>query len=215
MDNWKDRIDRASLAVKKEFESKGRNVISLDDIKEIAYALKHRLESNIELHANWFTEHWRNNSLLAFDNQGSNIFTTEGRNFILDEIFNSAGAVSADLYVGLFDQNVVPAAADTAAAKLGAAGDYGELQATTEMDEAARQAYEAAAAASSNVTNAANKATFTIAATRTIYGGFIVTDSDPTSTAGTLICAKAFTASRAVVDNDVLNILISITLTSS
>jgi hypothetical protein len=211
----KQKIDQMALAVKKEFEAKGKRVISLDDITEIAYALKHRLESNLQVHANWFTEHFRGGKLLEANDQGSNLFTTEGMNFILNEVFNAGGACTGDLYVNIFDQNVTPAAGDTASAKLGAAGTYGELQATTEMDETARQAYTVAAASSANVTNTANKAVFTIAATRTIYGGFIVTDSDPTSTAGKLICAKAFTASRSVVDDDVLNILISLTMTSS
>ena len=45
MFTMKQKIDQMALAVKKEFEAKGKRVISLDDITEIAYALKHRLES--------------------------------------------------------------------------------------------------------------------------------------------------------------------------
>lgn len=211
----KSKIDQVTSTIRNSFESLGRKIISFSDLVEIAYARKHSLESNLQIHGHWFTEHFRGGQLLSADDQGGNIFTTEGMNFILDEVFNAGGACTGDLYVGLFDQNVTPAAGDTAAAKLGAAGTYGELQATTEMDEAARQAYVVVAASSANVTNTASKAVFTIAATRDIYGGFIVTDSDPTSTAGTLINAKKFTSSRSVVDNDVLNILISLTMTSS
>ncbi|MDY6893821.1 MAG: hypothetical protein SVO01_00160 [Thermotogota bacterium] len=213
--DMKQRIEQAALAVHKAFEAKGNRVISLDDVKEIAYALKYRLESNLQIHGQWFTEHWRNGNLLAFDDQGSNIFTTEGMNFILDEVFNAGGACTGDLYCNIYKANVTPAAGDTAATKLGAAGTYEECQATTHIDEATRQAFTVAAASSANVTNTANKATFTIADTLTVYGGFVVTDSATTSTAGTLINAKKFATARDVEDGDALNVLISLTLTSS
>ena len=214
MDNEKT-IEQAAQAVKKSFEDHGRRIISLDDIAEIAYALKHYMESNIQLAANWTTELIRGGQLIDVRDEGHNIFTTEGMNFMLDEIFNAGGACTGDLYVGLFNANITPAITDTAAVHLSCTdGTYSELTPTTEMDEAARQAYVVAAAATRNVTNTASKAVFTMATSQTIYGGFICTGSVSTSDSGSLICAKAFT-SRAVVDNDVLNILVSLTMSSS
>lgn len=209
------RIEEAAKAIKESYIQHGKRVISLDDIGEIAYALKHYMESNLQLYANWGVDHFRGGQLIYSADEGRNIFTTQGMNFILDEVFNAGGACTADMYIGLFNANVTPAASDTAAVHLSCTdGTYSELTPTTEMDEAARQAYVCAAASAANVTNTANKAVFTIATTQTIYGGFVCTGSVSTSDSGTLICAKAFT-SRAVIDNDVLNILVSLTMTSA
>lgn len=183
---------------------------------DIVYARKHQIESCLAMHGHVFTEHWRDGKLIHACDQGKNTFTTEGMNWILDECFNAAAAATGDMYCGIFKNNVTPALADTAATKLGAAGTYGECQ-DADYDSPAtnRDAYSVAAASSSSVTNTADKAAFTIAASITVYGAFLVTDAAKTSTSGKLLCAKAFTTSRAVVDNDVLNVLYVLTMSTS
>jgi hypothetical protein len=81
------------------------------------------------------------------------------------------------------------------------------------MDEATYPEYTAAVVSAARVsTNAADKAEFTCAATRTVYGAFLTDDSSPTSTSGHLLAAKKFDTARAVIDNDVLNVSYIVTV---
>jgi hypothetical protein len=68
------------------------------------------------------------------------------------------------------------------------------------------------------MTNSASKATFTISATKTIYGAFLcgggtgaATKSD-TAGGGTLFASSKFATAKEVVDDDVLMVVCSITL---
>jgi hypothetical protein len=54
-----------------------------------------------------------------------------------------------------------------------------------------------------------------MAASITVYGAFLSTVAAKTATTGTLFCAKAFSSSRAVIDNDVLAITYVLSLTTS
>ena len=187
-----------------------------DDL-DLKYAAKHKEESNICLIGDVWTDHWRNGRIIHGPGfyQGNNIFTTEGRNQILDIVFGST-SVDATIYMGIFTNNVTPAAADTASAKLGASGDYGEGQdADYDDPETNRPEYTVAAASSSSVTNSASKAEFTIADTITVYGAFLASTQAKTATSGVLYCAKAFSSSRSVIDDDVLAITYAISMTSS
>ena len=191
------------------------NVIT--DRKEIDYALKHIAESNLAAHGNVWLEHRRGGKVLYSGDQGKNTFTTEGMANILNVYFG-ATAKSAVIYCGLFKNNVSPALADTAAAKLGAAGSYGECQdADYDSPLTNRATYTIAATTSAVATNAAAKAEFTMAnaSTITLYGAFLATAAAKTATTGTLVCAKKFTTARAVEDNDEISIGYVITLTTS
>ena len=84
-------------------------------------------------------------------------------------------------------------------------------------DEATRPAYNEAASSSQSVTNSANKATFTANATKTLYGAGLVgggstpgTKSDVAG-GGTLFNYGKFAASQPVVDDNVVNLTITIT----
>ena len=63
--------------------------------------------------------------------------------------------------------------------------------------------------------NSASRAVFTMNATKTIYGGALLSVSTKSSTSGTLLAAARFSSSRAVVDDDELSVRYSLTLTSS
>jgi hypothetical protein len=54
------------------------------------------------------------------------------------------------------------------------------------------------------ITNSASRATFTMNATKTVYGAFLVSASAKSATTGTLMAAAKFSTSKAVVDNDEL-----------
>lgn len=126
-----------------------------------------------------------------------NIVVNEGLNHILSVVFNSGTQITA-WYVGIFEGNYTPVATDTAA---NIAANSTE---STAYNEATRVEYVEAAPSGQSITNAANKATFTMNATKTIYGAFLVSTSAKSGVTGTLMAASKFSASRAVVNLDQL-----------
>jgi len=148
-------------------------------------------------------EHWRNGVLLATV-RTKNLIVNEGLNRILDSTLHDDAL--AAWFVALFEDDHSVAAGD----------DY-ETPGYTEStayDEGTRPAYVEAAASSQSTTNSANKAVFTISGTKTIYGASLVSvaakgDSTPGAD-NDLMCAGKFSASRAVVDDDVLNVTYTI-----
>jgi len=185
------------------------------DNADLRYAAKHFRESGIAFHGDVFTHHYRRGELIHFCNQGPNTFTTEGMARILNIVFR-AQATESKIYVGIFKNNVTPAVGDTAAAKLGAAGTYGECQ-DADYDSPAtnKPEYTIVSTSTASCTNAAAAASFTMAGSITVYGAFLSTIAAKTGTTGTLFCAKAFTTPRQVIDNDVLAVTYSITATTS
>jgi len=189
----------------------------LRDNPAVRYAVKHLSESGLQFHGNVFTDHYRGGKLLSHDNQGSNTFTTEGMARLLNIMFGDVSkAASAIWYVGIFKNNVTPALGDTAAAKLGAAGTYGECQDADYDDPLTdKPSYVIASTSTASCTNAAAAASFTMAGSITVYGAFLSTEKAKTATTGYLMCAKKFGTARAVIDNDVLAVTYVITATTS
>jgi len=136
-----------------------------------------------------------------------NLVTNEGLNHILDVVLHAATQITT-WYVALFNTNTTILATHTYASP-----GYTE---TTNYDEANRQEYNEAAASGQSITNSANKATFTMSATETIYGAAIVGGGSAPSTkgntagGGTLLCAAQFSTSRSVVDDDTLEVTYTI-----
>lgn len=188
---------------------------NLGNTADVRHAAKHFLDGGIALHGHVYTKHYRDGKLIHDCDQGGNTFTTEGMARILNIVFR-AQATEAAIYCGIFKNNVTPAVGDTAAAKLGAAGTYGECQ-DADYDSPAtnKPAYTMASTSSAVATNTASPASFTIAGSITVYGAFLSTVAAKTGTTGTLFCAKAFTTARAVIDNDVLAVTYVLTLTTS
>lgn len=155
----------------------------------------------------WDVEHWRGGQLLSVT-RDRNICTDEGLDALLDIMFHGSTQITT-WYIALFESDTTPAAGTTYAVPV-----YTECTAYT---EAARQAYNEAAASSKSITNSANKATFTMNATKTIYGAALVgggsapTDNTDTAGGGTLYCASQFGASKSVVNTDVLKVTVTIT----
>jgi hypothetical protein len=161
----------------------------------------------VEIAGVFNTEHRRGGDLLGRD-LAPNVIPTEGLNHILDVILH-AGTQVTTWSVGLFEANVTPGATLTAATVTST------LTETTAYDETTRVAYVEAAASAGVTTNSASRAEFTMNATKTIYGGFLVSASAKSATTGSLLAAAKFSASRAVVDDDVLAVAYTLTLTSS
>jgi len=137
---------------------------------------------------------------------GHNIVTDEGLNRILDVFFHQT-TVTATWYCCLVES-------DTAAAH-DMNYDVPVYTESTAYDEAARVAYNEAAASSQTTTNSANKAAFTINASKTMYGAFLASVSTKGDHAAgdnnVLFCYSLFAQSRAVGDDDVINLTYAIT----
>jgi hypothetical protein len=166
----------------------------------------------------WEVEHFRRtrrgniyewSSVGPKDPPVPNLCTDEGLNRLLDIMFHGTTQI-ATWYVGVFETNTTILSTHTYAVP-------GFTECTTSYDEATRPAYVEAAASGKITTNAANKASFTFNASKTIYGGALFGGgTDPTvkgNTAGggVLYCASLFGAPKAVVDDDVLKITVSLT----
>jgi len=135
--------------------------------------------------------------------QDHNIVVDEGLNNLLSVHFN-AGTQITTWYVGIFEGNYTPVSTDTAA------NITANSTESTAYTEANRVTWTEAAPSGQQVTNSASKATFTINATKTIYGAFLVSTNTKSGTAGTLFSASKFAASRAVVNLDELLITYTI-----
>jgi hypothetical protein len=143
---------------------------------------------------------------------GKVIDSFEEKNLVVDEGINHALNVELDAltqitqwYIAPYEANYSPVPSVTAATIVAAAVEC------TAYDEATRQLFNCAAATSKVITNIANKATFTINATKTIYGMFLASNPVKSSGTGTLFAAVKFSAARALQDDDQLLVTYSLT----
>lgn len=170
--------------------------------------------SNIGLTGIVTLQHFRKDKLIYQHEESHNLIVDQGLTHFLDVVMGADAKITT-WYVGIFTNNVTPAAADTPAAQLGAAGTYGEGQdADYDVPATNKPEYIDVPAASNVMSNGASPASFTIAATLTIYGAFISSIAAKTATTGTLLAAKKFDSSRAVIDNDILTVQYDITAAS-
>ncbi len=136
-----------------------------------------------------------------------NICTDEGLNRLLDVMFHATTQITT-WYVAIFESNTSPAAGTTYATPV--------FTESSAYDEATRPEFVGAAASSKSLTNSANKAEFTINATKTIYGGALVGGGTAANTkgdtagGGVMYCASQFGSSKSVVDDDILRVTITI-----
>ncbi len=100
------------------------NMESIIENRELQYAVKHQGDGLL-LQGIWQCDQFRDGELISGGYPESpNIFPTLGIGRMLTVYFHDiAKAASEIFFVGIFKANVTPAAGDTAAAKLGAAGD--------------------------------------------------------------------------------------------
>jgi hypothetical protein len=138
-----------------------------------------------------------------------NILPDEALNRILNTMYHDAAHI-ATWYCAIFEDNQTPDSTwtydnwcDTKCV---------EWQA---YDESARPEYNNAASSAKSTTNSANKAVFTANATKTLYGGVLVsvsTKGDHTSgTDKVLGAAGKFAASQPVISANVVNLTYEVT----
>lgn len=152
----------------------------------------------------WKWELYREGTLL-WEDQNHNVCTDEGLNRLLDVMFHGTAA-TATWYVAIFESNTTPLTTHTYAVP-----GYTESSAYT---EGTRQEYVEGAASGKQITNSSNKATFSINATKTIYGGALVSLSTKADTAGggVLYCSSQFSGGgKSVTSGDTLKVTITLT----
>lgn len=135
-------------------------------------------------------------------NETNNLVVNEGLDHALDLLF-AADTQIDPWYIALFEDDHTVVAGNT----------YGTPGYTESVayDEATRQAYVEAAASGQSITNSANRAVFTMSATKTIYGAALVSVSTKgDSGAGVLFCAAQFTNPKSVNDDDTLEVTYTI-----
>lgn len=150
-------------------------------------------------------EHRRNGELID-EFETPNLVVNQGLDHMLNTVFTGSTQVNP-WYLGLFEGNYTPVAAVTAATIAAAATE------STAYDETTRQEFVEASASAQSITNSTNKATFTMNATKTIYGAFLISNNTKNSTAGTLFSAARFSTAKAVVASD--QILLTYTFNAS
>jgi len=182
--------------------------VKINDKVEVNVMRNVNGKEGIKLMAHWEWEHFRKGKLI--DKWGyDNICSDEGLNHMLDVTFHGVTPVSP-WYVEIFESDTTPDGATTYATPV--------YTPCTSYDETTRPEYVEAAASGKVITNAASKAVFTINASKTVYGASLVGGGTAAATkgdtagGGVLFSAKKFTAAKNVVDDDVLNVTIAITL---
>lgn len=155
------------------------------------------------------TECYGKDGKLKWKDVSHNTCTAEGLNRLLDVMFHGTTQI-ATWYIGLFESNTTPADGTTYATPV--------FTESTAYDEANRVAFNEAAASSKVTTNSANKAVFTMNDTKTIYGAFLCgggTGADTkgdTAGGGVIFNAAQFSSgSKSVVNDDVLNVTVTLT----
>jgi len=160
-----------------------------------------------KFHTHWKLECFNKDGKLKWIEEFDNIVVNVGLDDNLDKYFKGSGYTAA-WYVGLKGTGT-PAAGDTMASH----ATWSEI--STEYDETTRPVLTLGAVSGQSVDNSASKAEFTFNATITIYGAFICTDNTKGGTSGTLYGVGDFTTSRAVVDDDVLKVTVTLTAASA
>lgn len=154
-------------------------------------------------------EHRRQGDFLGRE-IGPNVIPTEGLDHILNAIAHGTSQVNP-WYVALFEGNVTPGASLT-----GPTFDSVCTECTA-YDETTRVEFNEAASSGGIMSNAANRAVFTMNASKTVYGGALLSSQTKEDTTSGIICLAAakFATSRAVVSGDELAVKYTLTFTSS
>lgn len=135
-----------------------------------------------------------------------NVVTTAGLNDLLDKYFKGS-TYTATWFVGLISATSYttgPAAGDTMAS-------HGGWTEGTPYSNANRPTLTLGTPSGGSVDNSASKASFTINATLTVKGAFVVTNNTKGGATGTLYSAGLFSGGdRAVLSGDTLDVTVTL-----
>ena len=161
-------------------------------------------------------------TLQCFDKEGKLKWEASSHNLVvnvglqdMNAQYFKGSAYTAAWYIGLYGAGAsnTPAAGDTAASHAG----WTEV---TPYSNATRPAATFGTATTANPsvqTNSASPASFTINATQTVGGAFLISNSTKGGSTGILFSASDFTSpgDRAVVSGDTLNVTYTFSLTAT
>ncbi len=149
---------------------------------------------------------------LLWSREEFNITVNEGLNDVLSEYFKGA-SYTASFFVGLVDNASFTAfAAGDTAAQIG--GSNGWLESTA-YTAGTRPALTLGSVASQSVDNSGSPASFTMNASGTLKGAFLVTNSTKGGTSGKLIAEVAFGGgNQPFVGGNVINVTYTLTASS-
>jgi hypothetical protein len=159
---------------------------------------------DIHPHTLYEVECWREGRLLWVEHF-PNLVTNVGRNELLDACFRTGKAAGA-WYVGLVNS----ASFTTGYATGDTMASHGGWVEGTPYSNATRPAYIPAAASGQSLDNSASKAAFTINATLTIRGAFLVDNGTKGAGTGTLYGVGDFSIARSVLSGDTINAQITL-----
>ncbi len=140
--------------------------------------------------------------------EAKNLVPTAGLNSVLSVYFNSGTQITT-WYMGLINNAGFAsiAAGDTSASHAG----WSE---STDYTEAVRQTIAFGAAAGGSISSSAS-CSFTMNATVTIKGAFVISNSTKGGSTGTLFAAAAFTNTQSMTSGQVLKVDYSCAATSA
>ena len=168
----------------------------------------------------WISTFWQSEHFRRIDGklqqigywEDGNIVTNEGINHHLGVEFSGEDQIT-DWYICVFEDDYDPLITDTYAAP-----GYTECEA---LQELSRPIWLEGGAASKQISNVSNKASFTFSLGKTIYGYSLVGGgNDPsvigdTAGGGVLFCASKFSGgSQAVIAGDVIKVTVTVTAAS-
>lgn len=157
------------------------------------------MKAKLSLRGRFRVEHFDKDGNLKATYRVPNGIVDVGLNKILEDMFNG-GSQSSTWYIGLVDNSGFSAFAnaDTMASHAG----WNESTAYTET---ARPEWTAGTAASRSITNAST-VDFSVNATTTLKGIFIVDNATKSGTTGTLWSTASFASNVSAVSGDTLKI---------
>ena len=143
-----------------------------------------------------------------------NLVTSEGLDDLLDKYFKGS-TYTAGFFVGLVDNenfNQLAATDDAAGITTGVPSSATNLwKEHTAYTEGTREALTLGSVSGASVDNSASKASFSINATDTLYGAFVITNSTKGGTTGVLYGVAAFSSTRNVESGDTVNVTVTLT----
>ena len=149
------------------------------------------------------------NGVEKWREKNKNLVTTAGANYILSGGLDGGTQITA-WYVGLKNAGTA-VIADTMASH----STWTEIVHTTKYSETVRQTLtlgSTSGTTTSSIDNVGNLATFSMNATSTVAGAFVVSNNATSdATAGTLYGVVDFGSSRAVISGDTLTVTVTLT----
>lgn len=158
----------------------------------------------VEPHTLYEIECWRDGKLI-WTEIFPNLVTNVGRNELLDACFKTGKGTNA-WYVGLVNN-----ASFSAYAAADSMSSHAGWIEGVPYSNATRVNYTPSATTSQSMDNNSAKAIFTINATLTVRGAFLVDNSTKSGSTGILYGVGDFTVARSVISGDTLNVKITLT----